>query len=69
MKRPTRLHLISRTPLVAQSTIEIKLTGTTEMIDQILLGYRQQPWKATGPSGGTDTTTDTTIDTTTETEI
>lgn len=72
MKR--HLLNISRTPDSAQiSNFQAKLESTTAIIDRLLLAGRQQPWKATGPSGdgtGTDTTgTDTTGTDTTGTEI
>ncbi len=68
MKTERHLNLISRSPRCAQiSNFQIKLESTTEIIDRLLLVPRQQPWKATGPSGnGTDTTTGTIPGTTTE---
>lgn len=57
------LRLISQTPAAAQSNLQVKLEGTTLMIDRILLADRQAPWKNTGPTvdgdgttGGTDGT-------------
>ena len=49
----------TRTPSVAQSNLQIKLEGTTAMIDRLLLIDRQRPWKATGPTDGTDDDADT----------
>lgn len=52
------LRLISKTPATAQSNLQVKLEGTTIMIDRILLADRQAPWKNTGSIGdgdGTDT--------------
>jgi hypothetical protein len=56
------LRLITQTPAVAQSNLQIKLEGTTIMIDRLLLADRQAPWKNAGPNldddgttGGTDT--------------
>lgn len=52
------LRLISKTPAAAQSNLQVKLEGTTIMIDRILLADRQAPWKNTGSIGdddGTDT--------------
>lgn len=68
MKARYHLYLVSKAPIVAQtSSLQIKLESTTDMIDRLLLVPRQQPWKATGPSGdGTDTDTDTTTNTNTE---
>lgn len=61
MKR--HLRSVTRTPELAQiSNFQAKLESTTAIIDRLLLAGRQQPWKATGPSGdgtGTDTGTDT----------
>ena len=68
MKR--HISSISRAPESAQiSNFQAKLESTTAIIDRLLLAGRQQPWKATGPSGdgdGTDTGTDTNTDTDTE---
>lgn len=68
MKRHVRN--ISQRPEAAQiSNLQIKLESTTTMIDQLLLVYRQQPWKAIGPTGnGSGNTTDTGT-TNTNTEI
>ncbi len=65
------IRTISKTPARGQiSNLQIKLESTTTMIDRMLLVYRQQPWKATGPSGGTSTSTTTTTTTTgTTTEL
>lgn len=67
MKSSQHMRMISKAPQTAQiSNFQIKLESTTTMIDRLLLVPRQQPWKATGPSGtGTDTDT-TTTDITTE---
>jgi len=50
---------ITRTPERAQlSNFQAKLESTTAIIDRLLLGGRQAPWKASGPTGdggGTDT--------------
>ena len=55
------VKLISQAPSNAQvSTLQIKLDSVTVIFDRFLLAGRQQPWKATGPSGGgtsVDTTT------------
>jgi len=68
MKARQHIYLVSKTPSVAQiSSLQIKLESTSEIIDRLLLVPRQQPWKATGPSGeDTDTDTDTNTDTNTE---
>ena len=59
MKR--HVTAITQLPVHAQvSNLQIKLESTTDMIDRALLVYRQQPWKATGPSGGGTTSTTTT---------
>lgn len=49
------LRPITQTPAAAQSNLQIKLEGTTLMIDRILLADRQAPWKVTGPSDGDGT--------------
>ena len=50
MKR--HLSTITRSPeRAAISNYQAKLEGTTQIIDRLLLGGRQAPWKATGPSG------------------
>jgi hypothetical protein len=55
------VKLISQAPNNAQvSTLQIKLDSVTVIFDRLLLAGRQQPWKATGPSGGGTDTTDTT---------
>ena len=64
----TRLHLLAltRSPKAAESNFQIKLEGTTMIIDRIMLGARQAPWKAgdfEGESGGTSTTDTTGTDT------
>lgn len=66
MKR--HIRDISKVPAPAQiSNLQIKLESTTTMIDNLLLVYRQQPWKASGPSGNDSNTSDTnTTSTTTE---
>lgn len=69
MKRENHLKPVTRTPDAAQiSNFQIKLESTTAIIDRLLLVPRQSPWKATGPSGDTDTT-DTGTDITTGTEL
>lgn len=68
MKR--HLRSITQTPELAQiSNFQAKLESTTAIIDRLLLAGRQQPWKATGPSGDGDTDTDTGTDTGTDTEL
>ena len=63
MKRISHLAAVSRMPATAQiSNYQIKLESTSAIIDRLLLVPRQQPWKATGPSGttsGTSTSTGT----------
>jgi hypothetical protein len=55
MHREKHLLLITRAPEKAQSNLQIKLEGTTAIIDRLLLVDRQAPWKATGPSDGDGT--------------
>ncbi|MBI1317751.1 MAG: hypothetical protein GC168_02235 [Candidatus Hydrogenedens sp.] len=59
MQSSNHLRLITRKPEKAQSNLQIKLEGTTAIIDRLLLVDRQAPWKATGPTDGTDTGTGT----------
>ncbi len=57
MKRLRHMTAVSRVPATAQiSNYQIKLESTTAIIDRLLLVPRQQPWKATGPSGTTSST-------------
>ena len=57
MKRIRHIATVSRVPATAQiSNYQIKLESTTAIIDRLLLVPRQQPWKATGPSGTTSGT-------------
>ncbi|MFM1918538.1 MAG: hypothetical protein RLZZ303_172 [Candidatus Hydrogenedentota bacterium] len=58
MDKLKHLRLITQAPAAAQSNLQIKLEGTTAIIDRILLVDRQAPWKNTGPTvdgDGTDT--------------
>jgi hypothetical protein len=41
---------LSRTPIVGQTTLAIKLTATLQIIDRLLLAQRQAAWKV-APSG------------------
>ena len=65
MKSLKHFRLISASPESAQiSNLQIKLEGTTLMIDRILLADRQAPWKNSGSIGDDDGTgTDTDVDT------
>ena len=47
---------ISKQPSVAQTNLQIKLQGTTDIIDRFLLAGRQRPWKVGGPFDGADNT-------------
>ncbi len=68
MKRHVRE--ISQRPEAAQiSNLQIKLESTTTMIDQLLLVYRQQPWKAIGPTGNGSSNSSSSNTTNTNTEI
>jgi len=61
MTRFRHIAAVSRVPATAQiSNYQIKLESTTEIIARLLLVPRQQPWKATGPSGTTTGTTSST---------
>ncbi len=57
------LTLLTQRPSVAQSGLEIKLTGTTDIIDRLLLAQRQAPWKLVESTGTTGTGTDPGTDT------
>ncbi|MBI2431684.1 MAG: hypothetical protein HYV26_02305 [Candidatus Hydrogenedentes bacterium] len=48
------LHHLTQTPCVAQSGLQIKLTGTTAIIERLLLAQQQNNWKLydTGGTGG-----------------
>jgi len=66
MKLNGHLRFVSKAPTAAQSNFAIKLQGTLDIIDTLLLAQRQAQWKAffpeggaDGESGGTDTGTDT----------
>lgn len=54
MKLNGHLRLISKAPTAAQSNFSIKLTGTLDIIDTLLLAQRQAQWKAFFPSGGAE---------------
>lgn len=53
------IGLVTKKPGVAQTNLQIKLEGTTAIIDRFLLADRQAPWKVGGPFDGEDTDTDT----------
>jgi len=56
MKHSKHIHPVTRTPDLAQvSNLQIKLEGTTAIIDRLLLVDRQAPFKATGPTDGDGT--------------
>lgn len=61
MRKPIKhVKMMSRKPSVAQSNLQIKLEGTTDMIDRLLLVDRQAPWKTGFRNlGDEDDTTDT----------
>ena len=54
MKLNEHLRLISKAPTAAQSNFAIKLTGTLDIIDTLLLAQRQSQWKAFFPADGAD---------------
>lgn len=54
MKLNGHLRLISKAPTAAQSNFAIKLTGTLDIIDTLLLAQRQAQWKAFFPDGGAE---------------
>ncbi len=69
MKSNSHIRSLSKAPSVAQiSNFQIKLEGTTDMIDVLLRAQSAVPWKVIRPigedGGGTDTDTDTGTDTT-----
>ena len=54
MKLNGHLRLISKAPTAAQSNFAIKLTGTLDIIDTLLLAQRQSQWKAFFPITGVE---------------
>lgn len=56
MKLNGHLRFVSKAPTAAQSNFAIKLTGTLDIIDTLLLAQRQSNWKAFFPDGGADGT-------------
>jgi hypothetical protein len=52
MKLNGHIRFVSKAPLAAQSNYAIKLQGTLDIIDTLLLAQRQAPWKAWFPAGG-----------------
>lgn len=54
MKLNGHLRLITKAPTSAQSNFAIKLQGTLDIIDTLLLAQRQAQWKAFFPDGGAE---------------
>jgi hypothetical protein len=54
MKLNGHLRFVSKAPTAAQSNFAIKLQGTLDIIDTLLLAQRQAQWKAFFPEGGAD---------------
>lgn len=54
MKLNGHLRFVSKAPTAAQSNFAIKLQGTLDIIDTLLLAQRQAQWKAFFPDGGAD---------------
>ena len=52
MKLNGHIRFVSKAPLAAQSNYAIKLQGTLDIIDTLLLAQRQSQWKAWFPSDG-----------------
>ena len=66
MSLKSHLRLITKSPASAQTNFAIKLQGTLDIVDTLLLAQRQSQWKAffpadgaEGTSGGTGTDTGT----------
>ena len=64
MKLNSHLRLITKAPTSAQTNFAIKLQGTLDIVDTLLLAQTQSRWKAFFPEGGaTGTSGDTGTDT------
>jgi len=60
----THLRTLSKTPVVAQTTLAVKLNATLDVVDRLLLAQAQSAWKVPFPlEGGEETDTTTTTDT------
>lgn len=56
MSLNSHLRMISKAPATAQTNFAIKLQGTLDIVDTLLLAQRQTQWKAFFPSGGAEGT-------------
>lgn len=54
MKLNSHLRLITKAPVTAQTNFAIKLQGTLDIVDTLLLAQRQSQWKAFFPDGGAE---------------
>ena len=54
MKLSSHLRYISKAPTAAQTNFAIKLQGTLDIVDTLLLSQRQARWKAFFPEGGAE---------------
>lgn len=54
MKFNPHLRFITKAPTSAQTNFAIKLQGTLDIIDTLLLAQRQAQWKAFFPEGGAE---------------
>jgi len=48
------LRSITKTPATGQTNFAIKLQGTLDIVDTLLLAQRQSRWKAFFPEGGAE---------------
>lgn len=54
MSLKSHLRLITKAPVTGQTNFAIKLQGTLDIVDTLLLAQRQAPWKAFFPVGGAE---------------
>jgi len=54
MSLKTHIRSITKTPTTAQTNFAIKLQGTLDIVDTLLLAQRQSQWKAFFPVGGAE---------------
>lgn len=54
MSLNSHLRLITKAPTSAQTNFGVKLQGTLDIVDTLLLAQRQSQWKAFFPEGGAE---------------
>lgn len=52
MRLYSHLRLITKAPDTAQTNFAVKLQGTLDIVDTLLMAQRQARWKAFFPEGG-----------------